>query len=180
MNISQEILPDITFTASITASSYITCCWQTPSMRFSGNDVNLLLYTAMLFCICYQLLWFMNCFPENFQLIYLSVASNVDPLWLQVQCCLLDTCCFWFGVFLFVWLLFCCLGFLFKWTVKQLKEKLKSLFGETAARIPLKCSERYRRQFLQTYQSASKLPSEGLEAGDGWLGIRWKLLSRAG
>lgn len=55
--------------------------------------------------------------------------------------------------------------------MKQLKEKLKSLLGETAARILLQCSERYRRRFLQTYQSASKLRSEGLEAGDGWLGL---------
>lgn len=35
VNISQETLPDITFafTASAIASSYITCCWLTPSMR---------------------------------------------------------------------------------------------------------------------------------------------------
>lgn len=33
VNISQEILPDITFIASFTASFYITCYWQTPSMR---------------------------------------------------------------------------------------------------------------------------------------------------
>lgn len=57
VNISQEILPDITFTftASVIASSYITCCWLTPSMRTVFwqlcQPASLLLYMVVLFCI---------------------------------------------------------------------------------------------------------------------------------